>query len=241
VQPLTHAFDGFFVHSRASGALPLVRPGESAEIGAVIVTRLHPTFRTDLDAPVMCVQAEGDVVGLLSSGTVRQPDGDAFRLWEVAGTAHADAHLLGAAASMFDCGGPVNDGPMHVVAKAALHSLTAWIVDGTPPARAPRLELAGMSVARDADGIARGGIRTPPVDVPIDVLSGDPASTAAECVLFGSTRPLPVARLAELYTSSADYETRFGASADAAIGAGFVLAVDRPALLDYADPSRVGM
>jgi hypothetical protein len=45
VQPLTHAFDGFFVHSRAAGALPLVRPGASAEIGNVIVSRVQPIFR----------------------------------------------------------------------------------------------------------------------------------------------------------------------------------------------------
>jgi len=38
----------------------------------------------------------------------RQPDRDRFRLWEVAGTAHADVHLVGPLASSIDCGVPIN-------------------------------------------------------------------------------------------------------------------------------------
>jgi hypothetical protein len=36
VQPLTQAFDGFFVHSRGGGALPLVGPGKYADIAGGI-------------------------------------------------------------------------------------------------------------------------------------------------------------------------------------------------------------
>ena len=42
------------------------------------------------------IQTETDVASILNSYAARQPDSDRFRLWEVAGTAHADAHLLGA-------------------------------------------------------------------------------------------------------------------------------------------------
>ena len=42
------------------------------------------------------IQTETDVASILNSYAARQPDNDHFRLWEVAGTAHADAHLVGA-------------------------------------------------------------------------------------------------------------------------------------------------
>jgi hypothetical protein len=46
--------------------------------------------------------------------------------------AHADAHLIGATAKYIDCGLPINDGPTHIVAKAALHALTTWMTSATP-------------------------------------------------------------------------------------------------------------
>ena len=242
VQPLTGAFDGFFVHSRASVSLPLVGPGEYADLAGAFGSA-PAILRTDLEAPVLELQAEGDVVGVLNSVAARQPDSDTFRLWEVAGTAHADRHLLGATADAVDCGAAVNDAPLHLVAKAALRGLDDWVRTGEPPAAAPLLEVTSnnpIEILRDADGIALGGIRTPPVDVPVDVLSGIPGPNRdLLCILLGSTTPLPAERLAELYPSRADYEQRYAASADQVIAAGFVLEDDRDALLGYADPSRI--
>jgi hypothetical protein len=242
VQPLSGVFDGFFVHSRAAGWLPLARPGMAATLPAALFARVHPIFRDDLAVPVLSLQAEGDLTGYLASVEARQPDSETFRLWEVAGTAHADAHLLGAFAEMVDCP-PVNAGPMHVVAKAGFRTLERWIADGSAPPSPERIEIddsgAMPVITRSADGIALGGIRTPPVDVPIDVLSGENGATNVDCILFGSTVPLPEARLTELYPSVAEYETMFAASLEATIAAGFALEDDRDALAGYADPSRV--
>lgn len=242
VQPLTRAFDGFFVHSRASVTLPLVGPGEYADLAGGFGTP-PAIFRTDLDVPVLDLQAEGDVTSVLESVAVRQPDSDRFRLWEVAGTAHADAHLLGPIADAVNCGAPVNNGPLHLVAKAALRSLDEWVRTGEPPAEASRLDVTSgdpPEIRRDADGIALGGIRTPPVDVPVDVLSGVPGPNPdLLCILLGSTTPLPAERLAELYRSREDYEQRYEAAADEVIEAGFVLEDDRDALLAFADPSGI--
>jgi hypothetical protein len=242
VQPLTQVFDGFFVHSRGGVALPIAAPGAYAGISDAI-SGTPVIFRTDQRAPVMDVQTETDVTSILSSYGARQPDSDTFRLWEVAGTAHADARLIGPNASAFDCGAPINDGPLHVVAKAALHDLKAWVATGARPPRAPRLAVAdapeGM-IVRDRDGIAEGGIRTPPVDVPVSVLSGAPGPNPSTiCLLSGSDTPLPDARIAELYSSRAAYLTQFDRAADAAIKAGFVLPADRRALLAFAQPDRV--
>ena len=242
VQPLTHAFDGFFIHSRAAVALPLVGPGRFADLAGGLATGAT-LLRDDADVPIIELQAESDVTGVLGSVAARQPDTERFRLWEVAGTSHADVHLLGSVSATIDCGGPINNGPMHVVAKAAYRGLVNWIRTGTAPPAAPRLavsEGAQPAVQRDADGIALGGIRTPPVDVPIDVLSGNPRSNPSLiCLLLGSTTPLPADLLAQRYPSPADYTAAYAASADAAIAAGYVLADDRDALLAYADPSRI--
>lgn len=243
VQPLTRAFDGFFVHSRAAVPLPLVGDGEYADLAGSIGSQ--PTqLRTDLDAPVMVLQAEGDVTGVLDSVSARQDDSDTLRWWEVAGTAHADAHLLGPLAQSAPCGVPINDGPLHLVAKAALRHLVDWVRDGTAPPTQPLLEVTAdepPAIARDADGIALGGVRTPPVDVPVDVLSGDPGpSDALFCLLLGTTTPLPDERLAEMYPTRDDYVERYQASADTSIEAGVVLSEDEDALLAASQPDRIG-
>ena len=121
VQPLGGVFDGFFVHSRAGVALPLVGAGEYADLAGSIGDE-PARLRDDLDVPVLVLQAEGDVTGVLDSVSARQDDSDTVRTWEVAGTAHADAHLLGPIAASVDCGAPINDGPLHLVAKAALRA-----------------------------------------------------------------------------------------------------------------------
>jgi Alpha/beta hydrolase domain len=242
VQPLTDAFDGFFVHSRGGGGLPLAGPGEYVGI-ANAIGRTSTTFRTDQHAPVLDVQTESDVTSVLNSYAARQPDSDRFRLWEVPGTAHADAHLLGSNTQYIQCAVPINNGALHVVAKAGLRALTKWIETGKAPPKAPRIDVAaGASpqIQRNGDGIALGGIRTPPVDVPVAALSGAPGPNPSTiCLLLGSTNPISAERLAQLYPSRAVYRQRYAQAADAAIKAGFVLPEDRAALLAFAEPSRI--
>jgi hypothetical protein len=244
VQPLTEAFDGFLLHSRAFAALPLVAPGEHADLAGSLTGPEAVLLRDDLDAPALTLQAEGDVTGLLRSVDARQPDTDRLRLWEVAGTSHADAFLLGPVAELLDCGGAINSAPFHLVAKAGLRALDTWVRAGAAPPVAPRLAVTdgpAPELGRDPDGIALDGIRLPVVDVPVDVLSGEPAAGASLlCLLMGSTRPLPPERIAERYPDRAAYEDEFRRAADATVAAGFVLDDDRQALLDEAQPERVG-
>jgi hypothetical protein len=132
---------------------------------------------------------------------------------------------------------------MHLVAKAALRSLDAWVNTGRLPPIAPRLDVTAApmpEVRRDGDGIALGGLRTPPVDAPVDVLSGVPGpKTDVICLLLGSTNPLTDARLTELYPNRATYEERYTLGVDGAINSGFVLEPDRDALMAFAQPSRI--
>jgi hypothetical protein len=244
VQPLTHAFDGFFVHSRGAAGLALPAAGQSADIASSIGGGTTAIFRDDTDVPIFDLQTESDISSVLNSAAARQPDSDTFRLWEVPGTAHADLHLVGeSTASAIDCGVPINDGPLHVVAKAAFRHFVTWVEGGDPPPEAPRIELAAggaPTIQRDADGIALGGLRTPPVDVPVRVLSGEQGpNDEVICLLFGSTKPLPAERLAALYPSRADYEERYGEAVDKVIDDGYVLDEDRDALESFAHPELV--
>ena len=243
VQPLGLVYDGFLVHSRGGAAAPLGAPDEGIDIAGTIGGA--PTqIRTDGHAPVITLETESDVLGILNYLPARQPDDERFRLWEVAGTAHADQYLLGGMSDALDCGTEINDGPHHFLVKSALRHLDTWVRDGEAPPEAPRLEVdesgAAPAFVRDEDGIATGGIRTPPVDVPVETLSGEAVEGASiACLLFGSTMPLREGRLAELYPSADAYLEAYEEAADAAVGAGFVLEEDRQALLDAADPSAI--
>jgi Alpha/beta hydrolase domain len=239
VQPLTDTFDGFLIHSRGGATAPLGVFDKGVDIASTLGG--PPTLvRDDLEVPVLTLESESDVVGILNYLPARQPDSDTFRLWEVAGTAHADRFALGPLSDQLGCPLPVNNGPQHLVAKAALRALDLWVRDGTPPPEAARLAVKDGAYVRDPDGNVRDGIRTPLVDVPVDTLSGDPAPDGPlHCLLFGSTTPLPDTRVAELHGDRAAYLDAFEASADAAVDAGFVLPEDREALLSYAQPARL--
>lgn len=231
VHPIARVYDGFFVHSRGAGAATLT--GDPAIRGTDVGYRI----RDDLDVPVLVFETETDVGPLLRYAMARQDDTDRIRVWEVAGTAHADAHLVGRDFPL--CPGGINDGPQHWVAKAALAGLLAWVDDGVEPPRAEPIRTEGpdgTTVVRDRLGLAVGGVRTPSVDVPVSVLSGEaPGSTEVLCMLFGSSTPLDPATLAELYPTRDAYLARFDAALDRAVDAGFVRAADRDA---YAAEAR---
>jgi hypothetical protein len=67
--------------------------------------------------------------------------------------------------------------------------------------------------------------------------SGAPASQAFLCALSGRTLPYSDAQLAELYPTAGDYVARFGAAADQAVDAGFLLPEDAEVLKDAAAAS----
>jgi hypothetical protein len=244
IQPLAGQFDGFLVHSRGGAAAPLGEADAGIDIAGTIGG--EPTrIRTDGAAPVLVLETETDLLSVLGYLPARQPDDEMLRLWEVAGTAHADARIIGPLADALGCPTAINDGPHHFVVKAALRALDAWVRTGEAPPEAPRLDVdeAGATPAfrRDGNGIALGGIRTPQVDVPVATLSGEAGEGASIiCLLSGSTVPLPAERLGELYASADAYVEAYTEAADAAIEAGFVLDDDREALLADADPDAIG-
>jgi hypothetical protein len=119
-----------------------------------------------------------------------------------------------------------------------------WAGGGDPPPTQPLLQLDDQTppaVRRDGDGIALGGVRTPPVDVPAQVLSGDPGpSDDLFCLLLGTTTPLPAERLAQRYADTDDYTEQYEAALQAAIDAGVLLEADAEAMRGNARPDLIG-
>ncbi|HEY6785689.1 MAG TPA: alpha/beta hydrolase domain-containing protein [Trebonia sp.] len=255
-------FDGFFVHGRGASGVSLGgvwasgrQPDE--EVGAVL-RAVPERIRDDARVPVVVLQSETDVI-LLGGGAPAQPDGDHLRLWEMAGASHVDTYTLFASAQddgrlapaafaelmkpttsvLFGTtGSPVNAGPQqHYVGQAALDALVTWAAGGPVPPQAPRLELdADQHLVPGEHGIARGGIRTPWVDVPTATLSGLGQSGEGFAILAGRTDPFDRQTLERLYPGGrADYLDRFAASLDATIAAGFLRPEDRGEILSLAE------
>jgi Alpha/beta hydrolase domain len=234
VQPMGSVYDGFLVHSRGGSGASL----DGMPIGSGDVPR-GLQIRSDTQVPVLIFETETDLGPRLDFGPARQPDTDRVRTWEVAGTAHADAYLVGDFAAALGCDFTVNEGPQHFVVQAALEALDRWIAHGTPPPTAPPLRLSETDppmIARDNLGNALGGVRTPAVDVPIAALSGEASPGASPlCSLFGSTVHFDATTLVDLYGAKEGYVAAYTRSLDAAINRGFLRTSDRGELLAQAE------
>jgi hypothetical protein len=260
VQPLARVYQGFLVHSREGGSAPLSEAPQ-----AVVPTPAVVRFRSDVGVPVLTVQTETDLI-LLGYVTAQQADSPGFRLWEVAGTAHADDYIANIGAGdpggttgrqeleamvsppdgtpAFSCDVPINTGEGHYVVDAAEFALNRWVTAGIPPATAPRLQVDTSGPAPafvlDANGNVRGGVRTPAVDVPVATLSGLGQSGSSFCFLFGTTVPFTAAKLSALYPSHARFVARWTAGTVAAQAAGFIRPADAAELVAAAVRSDIG-
>jgi hypothetical protein len=252
IEPRDRVYDGFLVHSRSGSGAPLSQPPQPA------VDPPNPTrIRDDVGVPVLTFETETDLEVLHYLGA-RQPDSKDFRLWEVAGTAHADSYTVGGASDTgtgsaeitlvdqpptrgpLNCSTPINSGGQYAVLSAAIVRLDRWVRTGTAPAHAPRIRSTGNAIARDPHGNALGGIRTPLVDAPVAALSGSGQTGSSFCFLFGTTKPFDAATLTSLYPTHAAYVSAFRRSAARAVRAGYLLAPEAARLVAAAQESMVG-
>jgi hypothetical protein len=205
IHPQASVYDGFLIHNRA---------GFGATLGDEYADTVAKV-RADLDTPVFQFITETELFELagvdLGFTKVRQPDSSNVHTWEVAGTAHADAHYLTTLSvqgnlqfdDFLDLSGViplVNSAPQYLSMNAALHSLVNWVADGTSPASAPSIDTTDDAIIRDIYGNALGGLRLPHIEAPIAVLSGE-----GVIPFSGKTVPFDDATLEMLYPDKAIY------------------------------------
>lgn len=237
------AFEGILIHSRAAAGMPFGEVGRGIDIDTVFDAE-PVTIPASVGVPVLTVQTETDVLTNFMYVLSRQPDSSRIRTWEVAGTSHADLHQIGPYENLLGCPTPVNRGQQRFVLRAALRHLASWAAGGTAPPSAPPLELDNAGDARrfllDEIGNVRGGVRSPSVDAPTQVLSGIVAGDVPRiCVLFGSTTPADPEALGRSYAGAEDYLARYRAATTDMIRAGFALDDDRDEILADAHPDLV--
>ena len=238
-------FDAFLLHSRGAGFLPFDDRGRGADIRAAL--SVGPArLREDVGAPVLIVQAEGDLLGMIGSLRARQPDSEWVATWEIAGQAHADLYQLGEFAQFVDCNGPINSGQQVFVLRAGLRHLVSWAGGGARPPAAPPVEIDDDDNATTRHpvtgtlGNSRGGVRTPVVDAPVEHLTGEPDRDAQPmCMLLGRTLEVDEQELRERWESRAQYLAAYAEATDRLIAEGFLLADDREEILADARPERI--
>jgi hypothetical protein len=110
--------------------------------------------------------------------------------------------------------------PMHYTTSTALHLLDRWVRTGRSPRRTPRFVFDGQQLARDEHGNARGGVRLPPVEVPVATYR------STDCGLGGVTDAFPDQRIHSLYPTFEHYQRRMRRTADVAVREGWLLPRD---------------
>ncbi|MGO9856053.1 MAG: alpha/beta hydrolase domain-containing protein [Acidimicrobiales bacterium] len=246
IQPETGSFDAFLLTMYFGGGAPLevgdaVMTVQAAGGGGPRIPEGLHLLRDDLGRPVMVVNTECEAKACYR---VRQPDTDHYRYWEVAGASHVSLQGLVSSAPRterdFGFSIPIDDATKSVnqvsvapVVDAALHHVNVWAQGGAAPPVQPRIEFSGdpPEIVRDGNGIARGGIRLPVVEVPIAHNSALQQSPDVFSRLVGYHEPFPPEKVRALYGTRAAYVERYEEAARAAVAASVILPRDVDAVV----------
>ena len=244
--------------------LNTVHPLDPIYPGAVLAGPLGIPIRPEVTTKVLKVPSEWDVIARESA--IRAPDTANVVSWEVAGMSHSpyhtftanaevrfrDAGVTGLLPGTAQCIDPTRSRVhSNYIFHAAYEWMRRWLATGiAPPSMPGPLTLAatpsatGDTLARDALGLASGGIRLPAVTVPIATntgwnAGGKPPTTDGTCQQAGTFIPFSDAQLRALYTSHEDYVAKVAVAAAANVEQGFLLAEDAAALVAEAEKSDV--
>ncbi len=234
-------FDGFFIHSypgpiSADVDVPVLMFLTEAEMEGLTSPQSQATSQGGNELQDTISGLPGLGITRIPNSEPPSPDANNLRVWEIAGASHFDQQGMyySFAASSEDssapfeepflfeipvlCGQPMNQLAMERPTRAALHALNAWMLTGHPPATVPRIERnEDGSVVRDADGLAQGGLRVPPMLVPVGV------NTGHDCILFGSYTPYSDDKIRNLYPTRQDYEEQLQAAVSLNLSKGWLL------------------
>lgn len=172
------------------------------------------------DVPMIQMPTQTEVSTHAAAGNAyRRPDSDAlgnrFRLYEVAGMAHAGSRVSPPGSiDEGSCDLPLSTFPNPAYTFLTLQHLFDWVSPGTPP---PRMDSPivvdnnpvddGSPLDLDEFGNAKGGVRNTYVDVPVATY-GVPNTPGFFCGLVGYEQPLSDDILATLYENRGQYVSK---------------------------------
>jgi len=115
--------------------------------------------------------------------------------------------------------------PMHYATSTAILRLDDWVRTGVAPPNGPRFQFRNGKLARDSHGNALGGIRMPPITVPIAKY------VSTQCVLGGLTIPFNEVQIRTLYPTFGIYYAKMKAATQSTLAAGWLLPPDAADLM----------
>ena len=133
--------------------------------------------------------------------------------------------------------------PLRQVLNAGYHHLANWIRKGIAPPSAEPITMTSLTppvIARDANGIAYGGIRQSDVEAPTATNRGDQVGmTPGSSGLYGMHIPFSDAKLESLYPTKAAYVRAVTEAVRKNMQQGFVLKDDGQEIIRRAVASPV--
>ena len=165
----------------------------------------------------------------------RPADTDHYIVYEEPGIAHAPldwySYVWRAQARDLTLSGPnpdaagmacsMNRGTSNFTHRMSVFHTQRWLEKGATPPSGPRLQRDDAGdVARDANGLALGGIRYPFIEVPIAY------NSAEGCPLFGQYIPWSKDKILSLYPTREDYLSKIDAVVSARVHEGLLLKED---------------
>jgi hypothetical protein len=214
------------------------------------------SMKTDT-VPTLVVNGESE------SGTVSMPSSGSYRIWEVTGSSHGDPRqtsytgaelarvTAGPSTDQYDAQNPPATGygedsrrtqcpiqlsvfPTRYAHHASLVAIDSWVRGGkAPKGYSFARDAAGATVRDPTDGNVVGGLRLPPITVPIAVYRGN------DCILLGDHVLYAADRLLARYPTHDDYVAKMAVAVKSAIEAKIMLPEDGPELLANARRSSI--
>ena len=215
--------------------------------------------------PIVEIFTQGDMKTNIET---RRADGDTapdlFRRYEIAGASHEDpweSLSFAAAADMTRAHGRMQDDaetlcspkgvqpsdfPVRYAFDAAWHNLNDWVRSGIAPPHGMPLELNPSAAPLPPDqafivddfGNAKGGVRSPYVDVPTARWVGAKSGPFV-CLFHGYKLPFNREQLQRLYPTHADYVAAVRASASALTRQKWLTSADGSAIIREAQAAQI--
>ena len=220
-------------------------------------------IREDVDVKVFKTISEYDAIN--SEARIRRPDTGKYVAWEVAGASHSDYHnfvvnspirlrdagVPGILPGTTNCVSPARSRVRyHLVIQAAYDWTIRWLNGQQPPPMPEPITVTDfttspVTVARDAFGIVKGGIRLADVDVPIALntgwnAGGVPPTSATSCQQAGTYIPFDQATLDVLYRNHGKYVSAVAHVTNDNVRDGYLLDEDGEIIKEDAAESSVG-